>query len=101
MKVNILQLACFVNKRNCNRFSVEDLIYNHFLTVGRDGAVKQLLGQYVAAQSCYRSAGLLAKTLLMEPKLGDEDRTLLQIYVQGVSEGFNELDLVMLQEKRN
>jgi hypothetical protein len=48
---------------------VEELIYNHSLACGRDGAVKQLLGQYEAARSYYRSTGLLAQILLMEPRL--------------------------------
>lgn len=80
---------------------VEELIYNHSLSVGRDGAVKQLLGQYETARSCYRSAGLLAETLLMEPRLGDDDRNVLESYVQGFSDRINELDSIMLQQQRN
>ncbi len=81
--------------------SVEELIYNHSLACGKDGAVKQLLGQYETARSCYRSAGLLAETLLMEPKLGEEDKKTLEDYVQGFSKRINEIDLLMLQQSRH
>jgi hypothetical protein len=59
---------------------VEELIYNHSLKCGREGAVKQILGHYDAARSCYRSAGLLAETLLMESKVGEDDRAVLEGY---------------------
>merc|ERR1712024_227400 len=45
--------------------NVDKLIFDHFLACGREGAVKQLLGHYNEARSCYRSAGLLAESLLM------------------------------------
>lgn len=81
--------------------SVEELIYNHSLACGKDGAVKQLLGQYETARQCYRSAGLLAETLLMEPKLEAEDKRTLEDYVQGFSERINEIDSLMLQQSRH
>lgn len=80
--------------------SVEELIYNHSIASGRDGAVKQLLGQYEAARSCYRSAGLLAETLLMEPAIGAEDRDILEGYVDGFATRITELDNLMLQQSR-
>ncbi len=80
--------------------NVEELIYNHSLTCGKDGAVKQLLGQYEAARSCYRSAGLLIETLLMEPKLVDQDKKSLETYVQGFAERINELDHIMLYQSQ-
>jgi hypothetical protein len=80
--------------------SVEELIYNHSLASGRDGAVKQLLGQYEAARSCYRSAGLLAETLLMEVNIGAEDRKILEGYVDGFAARITELDELMLQQSR-
>lgn len=80
--------------------SVEELIYNHSLASGRDGAVKQLLGQYDAARSCYRSAGLLAETLLMEANMGAEDRKILEGYVDGFAARITELDQLMLQQSR-
>jgi Domain of unknown function (DUF3543) len=80
--------------------SVEELIYNHSLAAGRDGAVKQLLGQYEAARSCYRSAGLLAETLLMEANVTAEDREVLESYVDGFATRIIELDQLMLQQSR-
>jgi serine/threonine-protein kinase ULK/ATG1 len=77
---------------------VNELIYNHSLACGRDGAVKQLLGQYELARSCYRSAGLLAETLLMEPKLFEEDRKVLEDYVSSFAERINEVDVIMFQQ---
>uniref|UniRef100_A0A6U6DJ44 Protein kinase domain-containing protein n=1 Tax=Odontella aurita TaxID=265563 RepID=A0A6U6DJ44_9STRA len=81
--------------------TVEELIYNHSLTCGRDGAVKQLLGQHEAARSCYRSAGLLAETLLMEPKMVEDDRRVLEEYVHGFAERITEVDSVMMHQSRN
>ena len=80
--------------------SVEELIYNHALAAGRDGAVKQLLGQYDAARICYRSAGLLAETLLMENTLAAEDRKVLEGYVDGFATKITELDQLMMQQSR-
>lgn len=80
--------------------SVEELIYNHALASGRDGAVKHLLGQYDAARTCYRSAGLLAETLLMEAGIDVEDRKILEGYVDGFAARINELDTLMLQQSR-
>ena len=60
--------------------------------------VKQLLGQYDAVRSCYRSAGLLAETLLMENRLGEDDRQVLEEYVQGFSERIAEVDGIMVQQ---
>ena len=81
--------------------SVRELIFNHSLACGRDGAVKQLLGQYDASRSCYRSAGLLAETLLMEPSIGAEDRKVLEGYVDGFAARITELDGLMQQQSRS
>jgi hypothetical protein len=78
--------------------SVEELMYKNSLAFGRDGAVKQLLGQYDAARACYRTAGLLAETLLMEPNLAPRDRSTLEEYVDGFSTRITELDAILLQE---
>jgi len=86
------------NGETTQSVTVEELIYNHSLSCGRDGAVKQLLGQYEAARSCYRSAGLLAETLLMEPKLGADDRCVLDEHVCSFAERIQELDGLMLQQ---
>ena len=80
--------------------SVQELIYNHSLASGRDGAVKQLLGQYDAARLCYRSAGLLAETLLMEPNVSKDDRRVLEGYVDSFAARIVELDQLMLQQSR-
>jgi len=87
-------------KETTNVTSVEELIYNHALSSGRDGAVKQLLGQYEASRTCYRSAGLLAETLLMEASIGAEDRKILEGYVDGFAVRITELDQLMLQQSR-
>lgn len=80
--------------------SVEELIYNHSLKCGREGAVKQLLGHYDAARSCFRSAGLLLETLLMEPKIGDDDRAILQGYVESFADQINELDELLRNQMK-
>ena len=86
--------------RIANAISVEELIYNHALASGRDGAVKHLLGQFEAARSCYRSAGLLAETLLMEMNIGASDREILEGYVDGFAARITELDQLMLHQSR-
>jgi Domain of unknown function (DUF3543) len=80
--------------------SATELIYNHSLACGRDAAVKQLLGQFEAARSCYRTAGLLAETLLMEPNVGTDDRKVLEGYVDGFSARITALDSIILQQSR-
>jgi hypothetical protein len=80
--------------------TVEELIYNHSLKCGRDGTVQQVLGHYDRARSCYRSAGLLAETLLMDPKVSDEDRVILEGYVQSFADQIMELDgLIHIQQR--
>jgi len=80
--------------------SVEELLYNHALGCGREGAVKQLLGHHEASRSCYRSAGLLAETLLMEPGIEGDDRKTLEGYVNGFAAQITELDELMLQQSQ-
>ena len=79
---------------------VEELIYNHSLKCGREGAVKQILGNYDEARSCFRSAGLLAETLLMESKVGDEDRVVLEGYVNSFADQIITLDGLIRVEMR-
>lgn len=81
--------------------SVEELIFNHAVGYGREGAVKQLLGQFEPARSCYRTAGLLAETLLMDSTLGADDRKVLEEYVDGFAARIHELDTYMLQQSRS
>lgn len=79
--------------------NVNKLIYNHSLACGRDAAVKQLLGQFETSRSCYRTAGLLVETLLMEPNVGVEDKKILEGYVDGFSTRINDLDSIIQQNK--
>ena len=79
---------------------VEELIYNHSLKCGREGAVKQILGHYDEARSCFRSAGLLAETLLMESKVGEEDRVVLEGYVNSFADQIITLDGLIRVEMR-
>lgn len=81
--------------------SVEELIYNHCLKCGQDGTIKQTLGHYAEARSCYRSAGLLAETLLMDPKVENEDREIIQRYVYSFVDQIMEVDgLIQAQQLR-
>lgn len=80
--------------------AVEELIYNHSLKCGREGAVKQILGHYDEARSCFRSAGLLAETLLMESKVGEEDRVVLEGYVNSFADQIITLDGLIRVEMR-
>jgi hypothetical protein len=102
-EINKLPSSCGSNETDAAppAISAEELIYNHALACGRDAAVKQLLGQYDAARSCYRSAGLLAETLLMEPSVGVEDRKVLEGYVDGFATRIQEVDDIMLQQSRS
>jgi Domain of unknown function (DUF3543)/Protein kinase domain len=89
-------------KQNFGATSVEELLYTHALGYGREGAVKQLLGHYESARACYRSAGLLAETLLMEPRVEGEDRKTLESYVDGFAAQITELDaLLLLQQSQS
>jgi hypothetical protein len=74
-----------------NVASAQELIYNHALKCGREGAIKQLLGQHDAAKACYRVAGLLSEALLMET-LCDTDRVTLTNYVSGFFLRFTECE---------
>lgn len=80
---------------------VEELIYNHALSCGREGAVKQLLGQFESSRACYRSAGLLAESLLMEPNVCNEDRKVLEDYVDGFAQRITELYEYIAQAMAN
>ena len=99
-EINKISLSADEKGVSSSVTNVEELIYNHSLAAGRDGAVKQLLGQYEAARSCYRAAGLLAETLLMEANVIAEDRKVLESYVDGFATRITELDQLMLQQSR-
>ena len=88
-------------KQNVVVTSVEELLYTHSLGYGREGAVKQLLGHFEAARACYRSAGLLAETLLMEPHVEGEDRRTLEAYVDGFAAQITELDELLISQQQS
>jgi hypothetical protein len=88
------------SKQNVIVTSVEELLYTHSLGYGREGAVKQLLGHYEAARACYRSAGLLAETLLMEPHVEGDDRRTLESYVDGFAAQITELDELLTSQQQ-
>merc|ERR1712137_352943 len=96
----ISKLPPTAENRTASQMGVKELIYNQALACGRDGAVKQLLGQYEASRSCYRSAGLLAETLLME-NVGVDDRKVLESYVDGFSARITELDEILMEQSRS
>jgi len=89
-----------VNSLQRASICVEELIYNHSLKCGREGAIKQILGSYDVARSCYRSAGLLAETLLMESKLVEDDRAVLEAYTHSFANQIHELDGLIRAEVR-
>lgn len=78
--------------------AVEELIYNQILILGRDGAVKKVLGQYNIARDRFRLAGLLVETLLMEPKLEADDRKVLVTYVQEFAQCIAAIDELNAEE---
>jgi hypothetical protein len=81
---------------------VEELIYNHSLKCGHEGAIKQVVGNYGAARSCFRSAGLLAETLLMDSKVKEEDQAVLEGYVHSFAEQIITLDgLIRVEMKKS
>jgi hypothetical protein len=87
-------------QQNVVVMSVEELLYTHALGYGREGAVKQLLGHFEAARACYRSAGLLAETLLMEPHVEGEDRKTIESYVDSFAAQITELDTLLLSQQQ-
>lgn len=96
----IAKLPVSPSEQRSASVSVEELIYNHAMTCGREGAVKQLLGQLENARSCYRSAGLLVETLLMDQRVEGDDKKVLENYVDGFASRITELDQSMLQQSR-
>ena len=79
---------------------VEELIYNHSMKCGHEGAVKQIGGNYAEARDCFRSAGLLAETLLMNSKLVVEDQAHLDEYVNSFAEQIMTLDRCIALARR-
>mmetsp|Transcript_26459 Transcript_26459/g.41006 ORF Transcript_26459/g.41006 Transcript_26459/m.41006 type:complete len:791 (-) Transcript_26459:56-2428(-) len=69
-----------------SRVNVDMLIYEFATSRGKDGALKQFLGQYDAAVACYKSAILLFEVLLMKIDLPAQDRNLLQSAIHDFTE---------------
>uniref|UniRef100_A0A7S2PLX6 Protein kinase domain-containing protein n=1 Tax=Leptocylindrus danicus TaxID=163516 RepID=A0A7S2PLX6_9STRA len=66
--------------------NVDMLIYNFATSRGKDGALKQFLGQYDASMACYKSAILLFEVLLMKMDLPVQDRNLLKNAIHDFTE---------------
>lgn len=81
--------------------SVQEIVYNHALVYGRDGAVRELLGQHEAARAFYRSAGILAEVLLMESNLGEDDQKTLNDFVDGFWDRMRELDTIVSRKSQS
>lgn len=60
--------------------SAEELLYKHALSLAKEGAVKELLGQWGRGRELYAQARLMMEALLAEPLLSLEDQTTLQHY---------------------
>lgn len=68
-----------------SRASAEELLYRHALSLAKEGAVKELLGQFGQGHELYSQAKLLMEALLAEPMLPDEDQRILEGYVRTTS----------------
>jgi hypothetical protein len=79
---------------------LEELIYNHSLKCGHEGAKKQMDGEYEAARECFKSAGLLAETLLMNSTVAEDDKVLLDGYVNSFADQILTLDELRRVELR-
>ena len=62
---------------------VEEVLYRQALSMGREAAVDELLGQYEASATLYVRAKLTLEQLALEPSVGEEDRRVLQKYCAG------------------
>lgn len=62
--------------------SAEELLYKHALSLAKDGAVKELVGQSQGALEYYAQAKLTMEALLAEPLLPQADQQLLERYCE-------------------
>jgi hypothetical protein len=53
-------------------------LYSHALSLAKEGAVKELLGQFARGLDLYSQAKLLMEALLAEPLLSVEDQRVLE-----------------------
>jgi hypothetical protein len=60
------------------RASAEELLYRHALSLAKEGAVKELLGQFSTGHELYSQAKLMMEALLAEPMLPAEDQRILE-----------------------
>jgi len=60
--------------------SAEELLYKHALSLAKEGAVKELLGQWGRGRELYAQARLMIEALLAEPLLPLEDQQTLEMY---------------------
>lgn len=75
--------------------SAEELLYRHALTLAREGAVKELLGQAAQALELYLQARLTMESLLAEPLLPPEDQCTLEAYVRDFGRRAEELEVLV------
>lgn len=62
---------------------VEELLYRHALSIGREAAVDELLGNICSSAALYSRARLVLEHLAREPLVCDADRTVLTKYAAG------------------
>merc|ERR1711988_1702252 len=64
---------------------VEEVLYRQALSMGREAAVDELLGQYESSAMLYSRAKLTLEQLALEPMVGEADRAVLLKYCAGFS----------------
>lgn len=62
---------------------MEELLYRHALSMGREAAVDELLGKLNDSFILYQRAKLLLLQLMHEPMVEDADRAVLGKYAAG------------------
>ena len=70
---------------------VEEVLYRQALSMGREAAVDELLGQYESAAVLYTRAKLTLEQLALEPVVGEADRAVLLKYGAGFAWRLHEM----------
>ena len=70
---------------------VEELLYRHALSMGREAAVDELLGKLSSSCALYARARLLLLQLACEPEVGEADRAVLLKYIAGFEWRINDI----------
>jgi len=70
---------------------VEELLYRHALSMGREAAIDELLGKLHTSCSLYQQAKLLLEQLAHEPQVGSADRSVLSKYAAGFAWRLHEI----------